>query len=321
MDQRIYRYFQGEMTAQEREALLRDALDNEALKKEMVAFTNVMTLSDLHSSTKDVEAGERSYAAFSRKMSQMTRRATVRQWLRYAAVFIVAVSATWMGSALYQRHMSDAIVQTMTVPEGQRAHITLPDGSSVWVNSGSTLTYPSVFSADRHVKLSGEALFDVVKGKKPFLVRVGGTEVKVLGTRFNVLGYEPNKLEVALLRGKVTVHGVGDQDHGVTLSPNQKAVLKAGIYHVESIEEGEDPTLWQQGIVSFENITLSDLVSKMESYYHLRIRICDPSLANTRYTGKFRDRDSAMDVLRLISGIHHFKLRQYPGTGDIDIYR
>ena len=62
------------------------------------------------------------------------------------------------------------VTQELSVPAGQRAHIVLPDGSKVWVNAGSTLTYPSIFGEERRVKLNGEAFFEVAKGTLPFIV-------------------------------------------------------------------------------------------------------------------------------------------------------
>ena len=83
--------------------------------------------------------------------------------------------------------LQSVIAQELSVPAGQRAHILLPDGSKVWVNAGSTLSYPSLFSDERRVKLIGEAFFEVAKGDKPFIVSTGKVDVKALGTQFKCI--------------------------------------------------------------------------------------------------------------------------------------
>ena len=92
--------------------------------------------------------------------------------LKYAAIFFVGVFISWMLALQFRSADNVTTVQELSVPQGQRARIVLPDGSVAWVNSGSTLRYPSVFVGERQIELIGEASFDVVKNtEKPFKVQ------------------------------------------------------------------------------------------------------------------------------------------------------
>ena len=119
------------------------------------------------------------------------------------------------------------VTQKLSVPAGQRAHIVLPDGSKVWVNAGSTLTYPSIFGEERRVKLNGEAFFEVAKGTLPFIVSTGKVDIKALGTQFNVFNYPSEELTVALLEGSVRVYHPEQEQQGVLLSPEQQLTATA----------------------------------------------------------------------------------------------
>lgn len=104
---------------------------------------------------------------------------TASLFLRYAAIVIICIAfAGWITYATVNNNMPQPIAQVLSVPAGQRVHITLPDGSKVWVNAGSTLSYPSVFGKERRVKITGEAFFEVAKGKRPFVVSTGKVDVK-----------------------------------------------------------------------------------------------------------------------------------------------
>lgn len=132
---------------------------------------------------------------------------TLRWAARIAAAVIIAVSGYYMTTNyIYNK---DAQPQTITVPAGQRAQITLADGTRVWLNAQSTLTYASDFGRnDRNVELDGEAYFEVAKNKKlPFYVHTEMHKVRVVGTSFNVCAYKGSKeFETTLVEGIVDIY-------------------------------------------------------------------------------------------------------------------
>lgn len=198
------------------------------------------------------------------------------------------------------------VTQELSVPAGQRAHIVLPDGSKVWVNAGSTLTYPSIFGEERRVKLNGEAFFEVAKGTLPFIVSTGKVDIKALGTQFNVFNYPSEELTVALLEGSVRVYHPEQEQQGVLLSPEQQLTATAnGRFLVGSITK--DPIIWKDGLYAFDKQKLKDILKKLELYYDVKIIVKDTSILEYEYTGKFRQRDGVMEVLRIIQKIHPSK--------------
>ena len=141
-------------------------------------------------------------------------------------------------------HSTD--VQTVTVPAGQRASLILADGTTVWLNSNSTLKYPAngFHSKNRKVTLEGEGYFEVAHDEKhPFIVETEKYDIRVLGTTFNVSAY-PNSdmFETSLIEGKVTVYQPSTQ-HEVTLKPHEKVEAKDGKLYKETFSSDND-FLW-----------------------------------------------------------------------------
>ena len=132
-------------------------------------------------------------SAFKTFISQVKQKSQRKLFVnigKYAAIALILVAST-IWATLRLADNAAPTMNTLFVPAGQRAQITLQDGTQVWLNAQSTLTYPSHFSRkNREVKITGEAFFDVAKDrKKPFIVSTQNVHVKVLGTQFNVYSY------------------------------------------------------------------------------------------------------------------------------------
>lgn len=190
----LYKYFRGTASIEEEKQIL-DWV--EASDENREAFLKERMLFDV--------------SLFSTK--EDTKKKSIRlipmlRWTaRIAAAIIVAVSGYFMTvDYIYNK---DAQLQTITVPAGQRAQITLADGTHVWLNSQSTLTYAANFGrSDRNVKLDGEAYFEVAKNKSiPFYVHTQMHNVRVIGTCFNVCAYNDSKeFETTLVEGIVDIY-------------------------------------------------------------------------------------------------------------------
>ena len=160
------------------------------------------------------------------KQKAVQRKINIYAWgLRIAAVLVVAllVSNIFFFRNQQENQFAETL-QTITTPYGAKTNITLPDGSLVWLNSGSTLSYPTKFSKSRPVKLVGEAYFEVEKNNKPFIVSTNYGDVEVKGTSFNVKAYtDDNSFETTLEEG-IVAFKVKNSENEVTLKPGEQVV-------------------------------------------------------------------------------------------------
>ncbi|MDR2809297.1 MAG: FecR family protein, partial [Tannerellaceae bacterium] len=191
--------------------------------------------------------------------------------------------------------------QTLFVPAGQRAELTLPDGSKVWLNAQSSLTYPSRFEeGNRVVKLDGEAYFVVQhREEQAFVVKTKQMDIQVLGTEFSVTAYDgyPTS-EVALLKGRVEVKPTyGKQAY--VMKANEQARLNGNKLQVYPIRN-YDYFKWKEGLICFDNETVEKIVDKLELYFDVTVDVKKKSILNHRYSGKFRTKDGVEQVLKVL---------------------
>jgi ferric-dicitrate binding protein FerR (iron transport regulator) len=210
-------------------------------------------------------------------------------------------------------------------PLGARTHFTLPDGSSGWLNSGSTLEFPAKFTgAERNLKLIGEAWFDVVKNPDiPFVVNAQGVDVIALGTKFNVLAYPDSKsVDVTLESGIVVVKRKsgftkkviaelkpGDQ---VRISKEKKVIPTKDIK-----VETKNYTSWRQGRLVIRNEPMSDIAKRLERWYNVKITIQNKEIEEYLYRATFQDEtiDEVLNYLKLTSPIE-YKIKKRVANSD-----
>jgi transmembrane sensor len=217
-------------------------------------------------------------------------------WLKAAAVLLLLLSA----GAIW-RYVQDTdpptFAQSEAVPmvyishaAGERARHSLPDGSTVFLNAGSSLTYPEVFPAEaREVTLAGEAFFEVVSdARRPFRVSTPSVEVVVLGTQFNV-NTHLSQPAVALVEGKVRLKDLSSGS-SLALSPGQMATLDGagGAFAVTPFDR-RSVTGWKDGYLTFRDASLPEVMDKLHAWYGLHIRLVRPPAASDwSYTATFR---------------------------------
>jgi ferric-dicitrate binding protein FerR (iron transport regulator) len=314
MDERISKYYQRELTAEERLDLLRRAMADELLKKQFIRHHNLLALLSFVPQSGDAKLAADTRAAFLLERRRTGQRLSLFRWLRYAAVILCLIAGTWMAAGYYfSRDTAVEDVQsTLFVPAGQRMSLTLPDGTVVWLNAQSSLTWPAAFSGDeRRVRIEGEAFLEVAKDRKrPFIVSSNGFDIKVLGTTFNIYNY-PNApySRISLIEGNLQVFTQGEASGGTLLKPNEEATLRNGRVTITPIRHN-DYFLWKDGIYSFENETLEQILEKLELYYDMSIEVKDPAMLQWRYTVKFRQRDGIDVILRLMQRIKKFSMEK-----------
>lgn len=226
------------------------------------------------------------------------------------AVSIAASIALLFGlSFSYMLKSSKAVsYTTVSVSRGQKAQIDLPDGTRVWLNSDSKIIYPSNFNGNnRNVELVGEAFFDVKKrNSQQFKVLVDKIAVNVVGTAFNINAYPTHKsIQVALLRGKVTVNHLNTGDVLATLLPNQKAEIfedEKLVCRLSSCD-AENISLWRHGKLKIENMTIAEIASKMEHWYGVNIQLKNAEKYENKHYWMTIKTESLTEMLQVMSKI------------------
>lgn len=220
--------------------------------------------------------------------------------LQIAAVLLVGlVLASVWAYQNFNLFGPAVITQQISTPYASRTSFDLPDGTKVWLNAGSSISFPGSFdNKSRSVELTGEAYFDVRKDKIPFLVKTSEFTVNVLGTAFNVMAYEDELALVTLERGEVELQKEGKLLG--TLNPGQQANLVEGSDNITI--ESVDPeifTSWKEGRLIFQADPLVQVAKRLERWYNLKIDIDDQSLNNLKVTGKI-EMESFSEVLDLL---------------------
>jgi len=205
----------------------------------------------------------------------------------------------------YASTSGEQTTNTFQAPAGAKTQVVLPDGSLVWLNSGSSLSCPARFSADkREVKLKGEAYFEVVKDEQnPMLVSTGPLTVKVYGTKFNINAFADNGLvETTLVEGKVTLLLPLENKKEYVLEPGFTAFFNQGNRKVEAVkvEKMDAFTGWKDGKLLFHNQQFGDIVKRLERWYNVNIRLSDPTLGNYTLYATFVD-ENIEQVLEIFS--------------------
>ena len=229
-------------------------------------------------------------------------RAFIYTGIAAAVALLLAVGNGWY-QARQTRLDLESLNTTINVPIGQRIEVTLQDGTRVCLNAGSSLEFPNVFSKrDRKVRLSGEAMFDVMPDADcPFIVETYGYDVEVFGTRFNVEADAASaEFSTALLQGsvKVTDRSSGT---GFFLVPGEKAELVHGRLHRSPITNS-DEYLWTEGIISLQCDSFTELLKRMEKAYDVHFIIQYDKEPVVRCRGKIRVSDGiehALEILKL----------------------
>ena len=192
--------------------------------------------------------------------------------------------------------------QTLQTPRGKDFKIVLSDGTEVWLNAESTLTYPSRFhEAQRIVELDGEAYFKVAKDSaRPFIVRSGKLETQVLGTSFNFRNYIHSTPHVTLVEGRVLVTG---HDTSVTLHPNEDAQIgDDGTIRVTQVDP-RSYTAWVDGYFYFDNASLEEIMRELGRWYNLNILFENPAAMKYHFTFWAKRAESIEEALKLINGL------------------
>lgn len=203
---------------------------------------------------------------------------------------------------------------TLTTPNSGQYKITLADGSKVWLNSATELRFTTSFhSPTRQVELKGEAYFEVAPSPgKPFIVKVNGMQIAVLGTQFNVMAYpdEP-QVTTVLVEGAVKL---STSKSAVVLQPGKQGSLTSGSdnFEVQDVDV-EDAVSWKTGIYQFRNTGIEPIMRQVQRWYNIKV-VYTGKLEKQMYTGTISRTDKLPDLLQLLEETGTIRFRIVNGT-------
>jgi ferric-dicitrate binding protein FerR (iron transport regulator) len=209
----------------------------------------------------------------------------------------------------YARVAGDRNKQNISVvaPIGTRTVVDLPDGSKAWLNAGSQLTYPALFSKkERRIEITGEAFFKVQEDDVPFIVQNPGPEIKVYGTSFSINSYPDEELvTVALVEGKISLL-INGKEH--FLNPGQVSYFNKSQQSVSVQNENIDRFIcWREGKFIFRDTPLSSILRQLQRQYNVEIHLTQPGLGSYRYIATFQNEnlDQILELLSLSAPIRY----------------
>lgn len=241
-------------------------------------------------------AEKKLYRRLEQEQSKICR---MNQWMKYAAA--IAIVLLIGGGAGYWFYQNETEMLVAVADEGIVKEVTLPDGTKVWLNNASTLTYPREFSQkERNVHLEGEAYFEVTKNRhQPFIVESDAMKVRVLGTTFNFKCDKRCRVaEATLIEGEVEVSG--NQDEGqIILAPGQRAELNkaTGRLIVKQVDAKMD-AVWHDDLIPFEKANIFAITKTLERFYDVKIIISPDIQANKTYSGVLKKKSNIKLVLK-----------------------
>ncbi|WP_199118469.1 FecR family protein [Pedobacter sp. ASV28] len=224
----------------------------------------------------------------------------------------VTISKTASGQLVYTATQSRANtgLNTLSTAKGETYQVNLPDGSSIWLNAYSSVTYLANFAQqkERHVKLEGEAYFEVAKDKtRPFIVETREQKVRVLGTHFNISSYADEQfIRTTLLEGMVRVSN--DHNSAVVLAPGQQTINHNGRLTVSETDAFAEAD-WRSGRFNFRNEKIESIMRKLGRWYNIEV-LYDGVLPEAEFNGRIsrnKNISQVLDVLEKTQDVH-FKI-------------
>jgi ferric-dicitrate binding protein FerR (iron transport regulator) len=312
----LVRFLSGEASMQEQREVTRWVEADEKNQKYFEEFSTIWNASQAAGGFDDAYLKEdwskiqvRIKAAHVNRTSKTGTQRSLVFWLaRVAAVFLFAIGLYFVTQGIY-RHQP---MKEMTMASGvEKVTLTLPDGSTVYLNSNSKLTYPEIFDDNaREVTLEGEAFFEVTpNSQRPFLIKTDPVTTEVVGTSFNI-NSKKNNVAVTVFTGKVLLYKEKADAIGMTVG-------EQGIYSDKGLTKkvNRDPNLlsWKTNVLIFQNTPLTKVVSDLTEHFGQRIEIAPKMLEWCTLTSRFQDQ-TLEEVLQELTVVFSIRVEK---RGDI----
>lgn len=249
---------------------------NELQYKELLHIWN--------NATTDWVDTERAWKKFEQKLPQQPKGTSLNKIFRIAAAVILVsglglvLGRYWMGLSL----------QTIRTAANEVKQISLPDGSTVWLNQHSMLSFEKSFKGDiRAVSLEGEAFFEVAKNpEKPFVITSEQSVTQVLGTSFNLNTRKGEEATLAVVTGKVSFSSPQTKNE-VIVTANESAVISKDGQAVKSDKSDLNAFAWKTNTLSFNDASLKEVFASLEHYFGIKMTVEDERIYNCHFTGEF----------------------------------
>jgi transmembrane sensor len=198
------------------------------------------------------------------------------------------------------------VLNTMATPRGGQYHLTLADGTDVWLNAASSITYPATFTGkDREVEITGEVYFQVAhNAAKPFRVKSNGQAVEVLGTHFNINAYDNEPaIKTTLIEGSVAVTANNQKKF---LKPGQQAMLSSNTLTTKSVDINEE-LAWKQGYFDFTDADIKTIMRQLSRWYDVDVEFVGP-VTTENFTGRISRSRNISQVLKIVESSKYVRL-------------
>lgn len=321
MEDQLYKYLTDEISVTEKSDLFNRIDANEENRKEYARLKILTALSHMATQKGDEEWSSRKIKELYERVNRKKYRSLIFNTLRYASVILLAVVGTWLITK-YGSELREPFHTQVDVPAGQRVHMTLADGTNVWLSPRTKINIPNEFNKDsRMIELDGEGYFSVSKdSKRPFIVKTQKYDIKVLGTKFNVFAYsESPRFETDLVEGSVQVYSRENQDDNIILKPNEKVYLENNCL-VKRTHIFDNEEYLKNGIFKFTGVPFSEILNYLSLWYNVKFELNQATDLERKVSGKFRQSDEVKYILKALQGVHKFKFKMHEDDNLIEIY-
>jgi transmembrane sensor len=262
------------------------------------------------------------------------RTVFIRRMLVAAGLLLIISTAIWQVHRVYHFYKKSAQpeINQVSTQEGSRSKIILPDGTEVWLNAGSKLTYGDFnHSPEREVNLSGEAFFKVVHDPShPFIIHTRQIDIRDIGTCFDVKAYPEDKtVEATLISGAIEIINHNDPSRVIELKPNEKisipvndssqvkpttvtSALNSNLYTIDKVTKDRygllPQTAWVQNKLVFDNESFGELSTRLEKWYNIKIYFRDDSLKQLNFSGII-EKETVEEALKALQYSYPFKYK------------
>lgn len=312
-DALIQKYLRKETSEEENDLLFQWVQESPENRKRLFAEKDIWDLIDYQTNSKKYD--EENEAELLKQQIRLQKQKPVIKWrkvIQMAAILIFTFGLGWSVRYIFtpsEKQTPAVSMQEVFVPKGQVNQVFLADGTRIWVNSETRLTFPSVFAANkREIKLEGEAFFEVAKDKnRPFRVELNGQQIEVLGTSFNVRAYaNSNRIETTLETGQIRLT-TGSQE--VLLHPGEQSLYNKTDKQV-TITKVNPVTFscWKDGRYEFQDEDLIEVFKVVERWYDVQIVADKTYFGEMHFSGvikRNKDVKHFLDLLNLTTPIQY----------------
>ena len=303
IEELLPRYCEGVATEEERlqvEMWMSESDENRRMAKQIHAL--YLATDTVHIMTK-VDTEKALTKVKSRMTGNRQRKTTWWEWAqRAAAVLFIPLLVTLMVQHWGGSEQELAQMMEVKTNPGMMTSLTLPDGTLVFLNSESTLSYPSRFDSDtRNVTLQGEAYFQVASDKSsPFIIEMGKVQVQVLGTSFNLRAYQDEEMiQTTLVEGRVCMF---TDKKRILLYPNEQGAIELKTGNLVKKQVDVQAYIgWKNGRFIFERQTLEDIMRTLSRWYDVQVVFQSEKARHIEFTGNLRRYDDFGQIVSMLA--------------------